>query len=101
MNSGYTFTIKLREEDDSFEKTALRSIDGIALLRIAQDPWNREGEISTDSNSYIEFVFTRIIFNSGCQLLPESGNKAWRDWPHSDMHFIRGTRRLTVVDIED
>ena len=26
---------------------------------------------------------------------------AWRDWPEADMHFIRGVRRLTAVDIED
>jgi hypothetical protein len=68
---------------------------------MAQDRWNREGEISTDLNSYAEFAFTRIIFSSGYQPLPGPGNTAWRDWPDSDMHFIRGTRRLTVVDIED
>ncbi|MDH4072546.1 MAG: DUF4159 domain-containing protein [Gammaproteobacteria bacterium] len=67
----------------------------------AQDPWSREGEISTDLNSYAEFAFTRIIFKSGYQPLPGPGNTAWRDWPDSDMHFIRGIRRLTAVSIED
>jgi len=67
----------------------------------AQDRWSREGTISTDLNSYSEFAFTRIIFKSGYQPLPGPGNTAWRDWPDSDMHFIRGIRRLTAVDIED
>lgn len=67
----------------------------------AQDRWTREGQISTDLNSYAEFAFTRIIFKSGYQPLPGPGNTAWRDWPESDMHFIQGIRRLTAVDIED
>jgi hypothetical protein len=70
-------------------------------LALAQDRWSREGQISTDLNSYAEFAFTRIIFKSGYQPLPGPGNTAWRDWPDSDMHFIRGIRRLTEVDIED
>jgi len=67
----------------------------------AQDPWHREGRISTDLNSHAEFAFTRVIFRSGYQPLPGPGNTAWRDWPEADMHFIRGIRRLTLVDIED
>ena len=63
--------------------------------------WGREGEITTDTSSYAEFAFTRIIFDSGYQPLPGPGNTAWRDWPDSDMHFIRGINRLTQVDIED
>ena len=63
--------------------------------------WGREGEISTDLNSYAEFAFTRIIFDSGYQPLPGPGNWSWRDWPESDMHFIRGVKRLTAVDIEN
>ena len=70
-------------------------------LADAQGYWGREGEIDTDPNSYAEFAFTRIIFESGYQALPGPGNTAWRDWPESDMHFIRGVNRLTVVDIED
>ena len=76
----------------------LLSIAGIAL---AQRTWQREGELSTDPASYAEFAFTRVIFDSGFQALPGPGNTAWRDWPESDMHFIRGVRRLTAVDIED
>ena len=60
-----------------------------------QGRWSREGEITTDVNSYAEFAFTRIIFKSGYQPLPGPGNTAWRDWPDSDMHFIRGVNRLT------
>jgi hypothetical protein len=67
----------------------------------AQRSWQREGELSTDRASYAEFAFTRIIFDSGFQALPGPGNTAWRDWPESDMHFIKGVRRLTSVDIED
>ena len=67
----------------------------------AQYAWQREGELSTDLASYAEFVFTRVIFDSGYQALPGPGNTAWRDWPESDMHFIRGVRRLTSVEIED
>lgn len=70
-------------------------------IAAAQDRWSREGQISTDLNSYAEFAFTRIIFKSGYQPLPGPGNTAWRDWPDSDMHFIRGVKRLTAVDIED
>lgn len=72
-----------------------------AGLSLAQRGWQREGQISTDPASHAEFAFTRIIFNSGFQALPGPGNTAWRDWPESDMHFIRGVRRLTSVDIED
>ena len=67
----------------------------------AQYAWQREGELSTDLASYAEFVFTRVIFDSGYQALPGPGNTAWRDWPESDMHFIKGVRRLTSVNIED
>ncbi len=67
----------------------------------AQYAWQREGQLSMDPNSYAEFAFTRIIFDSGYQALPGPGNTAWRDWPDSDMHFIRGVRRLTGVNIED
>lgn len=63
--------------------------------------WQPEGELSDDPASYAEFAFTRIIFDSGRQALPGPGNTAWRDWPDSDMHFIRGVRRLTSVEIED
>ena len=72
-----------------------------AQAALGQGRWGREGEISTDLNSYAEFAFTRIIFDSGYQPLPGPGNTAWRDWPESDMHFIRGVRRLTSVDVED
>jgi hypothetical protein len=72
-----------------------------AQAALGQGRWGREGEISTDLNSYAEFAFTRIIFDSGYQPLPGPGNTAWRDWPESDMHFIRGVRRLTLVDVED
>lgn len=82
-------------------KTGLAVLLLIAGLALAQDPWSREGTISTDLNSYAEFAFTRIIFKSGYQPLPGPGNTAWRDWPEADMHFIRGVRRLTAVDIED
>lgn len=68
---------------------------------MAQYGWQREGQLSTDPASYAEFAFTRVIFDSGYQALPGPGNTAWRDWPESDMHFIRGVRRLTSVDIED
>lgn len=68
---------------------------------LAQRSWQREGELSTDRASYAEFAFTRIIFDSGFQALPGPGNTAWRDWPESDMHFIRGVRRLTSLNIED
>ena len=68
---------------------------------LAQGYWSREGEISTDLESYAEFAFTRIIFDYGYQPLPGPGNDPWRDWPDSDMHFIRGIRRLTSVDVED
>ena len=83
-----------------------RAIAILALILLAgwaaaQGFWNREGEISTDDSSYAEFAFTRIIFESGYQNLPGPGNTAWRDWPESDMHFIRGINRLTAVDIED
>ena len=71
------------------------------VTAIAQDPWSREGELSTDPNSYAEFAFTRIIFKSGYSTLPGPGNTAWRDWPEADAHFIRGIKRLTSVDIED
>ena len=67
----------------------------------AQSRWGRQGEISVDRNSYAEFAFTRIIFSYGFQPLPGPGNDPWRDWPESDMHFIRGVKRLTAVDIED
>ena len=67
----------------------------------AQYGRNREGELSTDRNSYAEFAFTRIIFKSGYSTLPGPGNTAWRDWPDADAHFIRGVNRLTAVDIED
>ena len=76
----------------------LSLLTGIAL---AQWGWQREGQLSTDPASYAEFAFTRIIFDSGHQALPGPGNTAWRDWPESDMHFIRGVRRLTAVNIED
>ena len=72
-----------------------------AFAALAQRSWQREGELSTDRASYAEFAFTRIIFDSGFQALPGPGNTAWRDWPESDMHFIKGVRRLTSVDIED
>jgi len=62
---------------------------------------NREGELSTDTNAYAEFAFTRIIFDSGYSTLPGPGNTSWRDWPEADAHFIRGVKRLTAVDIED
>ena len=78
--------------------TAFLLAAGVAA---GQGYWSREGEISTDLNSYAEFAFTRIIFKSGYQPLPGPGNTAWRDWPDSDMHFIRGIRRLTAVEIED
>ncbi len=69
---------------------------------IAQGYWGeRKGEITTDTNSYAEFAFSRIIFESGFQALPGPQNTAWRDWPEADMHFIRGIRRLTSVEIED
>lgn len=84
---------------------ALALAAGVLLMAAgvtgAQDRWTREGQISTDLNSYAEFAFTRIIFKSGYQPLPGPGNTAWRDWPESDMHFIQGIRRLTAVDIED
>ncbi len=67
----------------------------------AQGRWSREGTLSTDANSYAEFAFTRVIFDSAYQPLPGPGNTAWRDWPDSDQHFIRGVRRLTTVDIEE
>jgi hypothetical protein len=79
----------------------------IALLLLcasvvaAQFRMGREGELSTDTNSYAEFAFTRVIFKSGYQALPGPGNTAWRDWPESDAHLINGIRRLTDVDIED
>jgi len=73
----------------------------VGYAAFAQDRWSREGQISTDTNSYAEFAFTRVIFKSGRQHLPGPGNTSWRDWPDSDMHFIRGVRRLTAVDIED
>lgn len=73
----------------------------LAGLSLAQWGWQREGQLSTDPASYAEFAFTRIIFDSGYQALPGPGNTAWRDWPESDMHFIRGVRRLTAVNIED
>jgi len=72
-----------------------------ALTALGQSRWNREGELSTDRNSYAEFAFTRIIFKSGYSTLPGPGNTAWRDWPEADAHFIRGVKRLTSVDIED
>ena len=72
-----------------------------AGIAAAQMRWSREGEISADPNSYAEFAFARVIFASGLQPLPGPGNTAWRDWPESDMHFIRGVKRLTAVDIED
>lgn len=72
-----------------------------AFAALAQRSWQREGELSTDRASYAEFAFTRIIFDSGFQALPGPGNTAWRDWPESDMHFIKGVRRLTSVNIED
>ena len=73
----------------------------LAVVAAAQYGWQREGQLSIDPSSYAEFAFTRIIFDSGYQALPGPGNTAWRDWPESDMHFIRGVRRLTSVDIED
>lgn len=73
----------------------------IAGSALAQGRWRQEGEISTDPASYAEFAFTRVIFKSGFQPLPGPGNWAWRDWPESDMHFIRGVKRLTSVNIED
>lgn len=73
----------------------------VAGVATAQSFWSKEGELSTDLNSYAEFVFTRIIFKSGYQPLPGPGNTAWRDWPESDAHFINGVRRLTSVDVED
>lgn len=85
----------------------MRKLAGCLLLTLcvstllAQGRWSREGEISTDLNSYAEFAFTRIIFDYGYQPLPGPGNDPWRDWPESDMHFIRGVKRLTAVDIED
>ena len=72
-----------------------------AGIASAQYSWQREGQLSTDPASYAEFAFTRVIFKSGFQALPGPGNTAWRDWPESDMHFIKGVRRLTTVDIED
>lgn len=74
---------------------------GVSASLFAQNRWNREGQISTDTNSYAEFAFTRIIFRSGYSSLPGPGNTAWRDWPDSDMHFINGVKRLTAVSIED
>ena len=82
-------------------KNGLLVLALLAGVALAQDPWSREGTISTDLRSYAEFAFTRIIFKSGYQPLPGPGNTAWRDWPEADMHFIRGVRRLTAVDIED
>jgi hypothetical protein len=78
-------------------------IVSLVLVGVAfgQRRWSREGEITTDTNSYAEFAFTRIIFKSGYQSLPGPGNDPWRDWPDSDMHFIRGVKRLTAVNVED
>ena len=73
----------------------------VADIATAQFRWSQEGELSTDLNSYGEFSFTRIIFKSGYQPLPGPGNTAWRDWPESDAHFIKGVKRLTSVEIED
>jgi hypothetical protein len=84
---------------------AKRLVSLFALLAagaaLAQGYWSREGEISTDMSSHAEFAFTRIIFDYGYQALPGPGNDPWRDWPDSDMHFIRGIRRLTSVNVED
>jgi hypothetical protein len=81
--------------------TAIVLLLGVAGGAWSQGRWGHEGQISTDLNSYAEFAFTRVIFTSGYQPLPGPGNTAWRDWPDSDMHFIRGVKRLTSVDIEE
>lgn len=84
-----------------FRKVVFFLLLAIVGVAAAQSRWNREGEISTDTKSYAEFAFTRIIFESGYSTLPGPGNRAWRDWPESDHHFINGVKRLTAVDIED
>jgi len=83
-----------------FRKVVFFLLLAIVGVVAAQSRWNREGEISTDTKSYAEFAFTRIIFESGYSTLPGPGNTAWRDWPESDHHFINGVKRLTAVDIE-
>lgn len=72
-----------------------------AGLAVGQGRPAPDRQTTTDPNAYAEFAFTRVIFRSGRQYLPGPGNSAWRDWPDSDMHLIRGVRRLTSVDIED
>ena len=47
----------------------------LADVGLAQDPWSREGTISTDLDSHAEFAFTRIIFESGYQPLPGPGGR--------------------------
>lgn len=83
-----------------FRRLALIGLLLLAGIAAAQYRMSREGELSTDTNSYGEFAFTRVIFKSGYQALPGPGNTAWRDWPESDAHLIQGIRRLTSVDIE-
>lgn len=63
--------------------------------------WHREGQLSPNTPADAEFVFTRIIFEAGYSYQRGPGNTPWRDWPESDMHFIKGVRRLTAVNIED
>ena len=82
-------------------RLALGLLLTIAGVAAAQFRMSREGELSTDTNSYAEFAFTRVIFRSGYQALPGPGNTAWRDWPESDAHLINGIKRLTSVNIED
>lgn len=77
---------------------------GLLLLAgMAAAQWRDDAgrQTTTETELFSEFTFTRVIFKSGYQPLPGPGNSAWRDWPESDMHLIRGVRRLTGVDIDE
>jgi len=69
-----------------------------------RDQWRGRGGNDLDQAMPVfevdgEYVFARLIFNSGFN---EDGvsNTAWRDWPASDYHLIEGIGRLTAAKVD-
>lgn len=67
---------------------------------MSQSRYYRGGDLDNVPDADAEFVFTRLIFEPGYQN-QWPGNSPWRDWPESDIFFIKGVKRLTAVDVDD